>query len=49
MAEKAIRGVIVNINQEGKLVNVSFGTAMRRNLDCYHTIFSSRPCLMVRG
>lgn len=38
MAEKAIRGVIANINQEGELVNVSFGTAMGRDLDYYRQI-----------
>ncbi len=38
MAEKAVRGVIANINQEGELVNVSFGTAMGRDLDYYRQI-----------
>lgn len=38
MAEKAIRGVIANVNQEGELVNVSFGTAMGRDLDYYRQI-----------
>lgn len=38
MAEKAIRGVITNINPQGELVNVSFGTAMGRDLDYYRQI-----------
>lgn len=38
MAEKAIRGVIANINPQGELVNVSFGTAMGRDLDYYRQI-----------
>lgn len=38
MAEKAIRGVIGNINPQGELVNVSFGTAMGRDLDYYRQI-----------
>ncbi|MBG6245751.1 glycoside hydrolase 105 family protein [Candidatus Symbiopectobacterium sp. 'North America'] len=38
MAEKAIRGVIANINPQGELVNVSFGKAMGRDLDYYRQI-----------
>ncbi|PWC21603.1 glycoside hydrolase 105 family protein [Brenneria roseae subsp. roseae] len=38
MAEKAIRGVIGNVNAEGELVQVSFGTAMGQELDYYRQI-----------
>ena len=38
IAEKAIRGVINNINKEGELLQVSFGTAMGNDLDFYRKI-----------
>ncbi|TCV96625.1 beta-galactosidase BglB [Biostraticola tofi] len=38
MAEKAIRGVVSHINDEGELVDVSFGTAMGSDLDYYRQI-----------
>jgi len=38
MAEKAVRGVIANINPQGELTNVSFGTAMGSSLDYYRQI-----------
>lgn len=38
MAEKAVKGVIENINPEGGLEQVSFGTAMGENLDYYKNI-----------
>lgn len=38
MTEKAIRGVIANINPQGELVNVSFGTSMGRDPDYYRQI-----------
>ncbi|MCV9878534.1 beta-galactosidase BglB [Brenneria izbisi] len=38
VAEKAIRGVIGNVNTEGELVQVSFGTAMGQDLDYYRQI-----------
>ncbi|MBJ7223647.1 MULTISPECIES: beta-galactosidase BglB [unclassified Brenneria] len=38
VAEKAIRGVIGNVNAEGELVQVSFGTAMGQDLDYYRQI-----------
>ena len=38
MAEKAIRGVIKHVNQDGELTNVSFGTAMGSDLDYYRGI-----------
>ncbi len=38
MAEKAVQGVIHNINAEGELEQVSFGTAMGEDLDYYREI-----------
>ena len=38
IAEKAIKGVINNINEEGELLQVSFGTAMGTDLDFYREI-----------
>ncbi|WP_192458806.1 glycoside hydrolase family 88/105 protein [Musicola keenii] len=38
MAEKAVRGVVGNINAEGELLQVSFGTAMGKDLDYYRQI-----------
>ncbi|MDN3523240.1 glycoside hydrolase family 88/105 protein [Halomonas ramblicola] len=38
MAEKAVQGVIHNINAEGELEQVSFGTAMGEGLDYYREI-----------
>ncbi|NDL61584.1 beta-galactosidase BglB [Acerihabitans arboris] len=38
MAEKAVRGVIGRINQDGELTNVSFGTAMGSELEYYRQI-----------
>ncbi len=38
MAEKAIAGVIANVNAQGELTRVSFGTAMGRELDYYRQI-----------
>ncbi|UYG00776.1 glycoside hydrolase family 105 protein [Halomonas sp. GD1P12] len=38
VAEKAVRGVIDNINSEGELEQVSFGTAMGDSLDFYKEI-----------
>ena len=38
MAESAIRGVVANVNQDGELLQVSFGTAMGRDLDYYRQI-----------
>ncbi|MGC6389535.1 glycoside hydrolase family 88/105 protein [Ewingella sp. S1.OA.A_B6] len=38
MAEKAIQGVIKNINPAGELTQTSFGTAMGSNLDFYRKI-----------
>ena len=37
-AERAVKGVIANINDEGELLNVSFGTAMGDDLDYYRQI-----------
>ncbi|ASY74517.1 glycoside hydrolase family 105 protein [Pectobacterium polaris] len=38
VAEKAIRGVINHVNQDGELTQVSFGTAMGNDLDFYRNI-----------
>lgn len=38
VAEKAVKGVINNINSEGELEQVSFGTAMGENLNFYKEI-----------
>lgn len=38
MAEKAVKGVINNINSEGELEQVSFGTAMGESLNFYKEI-----------
>ncbi|WP_413151740.1 glycoside hydrolase family 88/105 protein [Amaricoccus sp. W119] len=38
VAERAIKGVIDNINAEGELLNTSFGTAMGSDLDYYRQI-----------
>ncbi|MDN3556546.1 glycoside hydrolase family 88/105 protein [Halomonas maura] len=38
VAEKAVQGIIHNINAEGELEQVSFGTAMGDNLDYYREI-----------
>ncbi len=38
VAEKAVQGVIHNINAEGELEQVSFGTAMGEDLDYYREI-----------
>lgn len=38
VAEKAVRGVIANISDDGELMNVSFGTAMGEDLDFYRQI-----------
>ena len=38
MAEKALRGVIANIDQDGELKQVSFGTAMGSDLDYYRQV-----------
>lgn len=38
IAEKAIRGVVDNISEDGELLNVSFGTAMGEDLDFYRQI-----------
>ncbi|WJY15875.1 glycoside hydrolase family 88 protein [Pectobacteriaceae bacterium CE90] len=38
VAEKAIRGVVNNINSDGELLQVSFGTAMGKDLDYYRQI-----------
>lgn len=38
VAEKAVRGVIGNINPQGELTQVSFGTAMGSELDYYRQI-----------
>lgn len=38
MAEKAVRGVIGKISEDGELTNVSFGTAMGSELDYYRKI-----------
>ncbi|WP_106475701.1 beta-galactosidase BglB [Phytohalomonas tamaricis] len=38
IAEKAIAGVVNNINESGELENVSFGTAMGETLDYYKQI-----------
>lgn len=38
IAEKAVMGVITNINEEGELEKVSFGTAMGDDLDYYRQI-----------
>lgn len=38
VAEKAVRGVIANINPAGELMQVSFGTAMGAELDYYRQI-----------
>ncbi|MFC3396535.1 glycoside hydrolase family 88/105 protein [Brenneria rubrifaciens] len=38
VAEKAIRGVIGNVNAEGELEQVSFGTGMGQDLDYYRQI-----------
>ncbi|WP_413738328.1 glycoside hydrolase family 105 protein [Sodalis sp. RH21] len=38
MAEKAIAGVIANVNAQGELTRVSFGTAMGSDLDYYRQI-----------
>lgn len=37
-AERAIRGVVANIDKDGELHNVSFGTAMGHDLDFYREI-----------
>ena len=38
MAEKALRGVIANIDEDGELKQVSFGTAMGSDLDYYRQV-----------
>ncbi|MEH2922474.1 glycoside hydrolase family 105 protein [Samsonia erythrinae] len=38
VAEKAIRGVINHVNEDGELTQVSFGTAMGSDLDFYRNI-----------
>jgi unsaturated rhamnogalacturonyl hydrolase len=38
LAEKALRGVIANIDEEGELKQVSFGTAMGSDLDYYRQV-----------
>ena len=38
MAEKALRGVIANINEDGELKQVSFGTAMGSDLEYYRQV-----------
>lgn len=38
VAEKALSGVVQQINAEGELMNVSFGTAMGKNLDYYRQV-----------
>ncbi len=38
VAEKALRGVIANIDDDGELKQVSFGTAMGKDLDYYRTV-----------
>lgn len=38
VAERAVKGVIANINADGELQNVSFGTAMGADLDYYRQI-----------
>lgn len=38
VAEKALRGVIANINADGELKQVSFGTAMGSDLDYYRNV-----------
>lgn len=38
VAQKAVKGVIDNISEEGELLQVSFGTAMGNNLDFYRKI-----------
>ncbi|WOA52922.1 beta-galactosidase BglB [Dickeya solani] len=38
VAEKAMRGVVANISENGELLNVSFGTAMGKELDYYRQI-----------
>lgn len=38
MAEKAVRGVIDNISENGELQQVSFGTAMGSDLDYYRNV-----------
>lgn len=38
VAEKALKGLIANINSDGELTQVSFGTAMGKNLDYYRQI-----------
>ena len=37
-AERAVKGVVANINDEGELLNTSFGTAMGEDLDYYRQI-----------
>ncbi|SJZ84980.1 glycoside hydrolase family 88/105 protein [Consotaella salsifontis] len=38
VAEKAVKGIVANINPEGELLQVSFGTAMGSDLDFYRNI-----------
>ncbi|MBQ4796840.1 glycoside hydrolase family 105 protein, partial [Pectobacterium versatile] len=38
VADKAMRGVVANISENGELLNVSFGTAMGKELDYYRQI-----------
>ncbi|WP_046079055.1 beta-galactosidase BglB [Halomonas sp. HG01] len=38
MAEKAVQGVIDNVNEDGEIAQVSFGTAMGDDLDYYRDI-----------
>jgi unsaturated rhamnogalacturonyl hydrolase len=38
VAEKALHGVIANIDEDGELKQVSFGTAMGSDLDYYRTV-----------
>jgi len=38
VAEKALKGLIKHINAEGELTQVSFGTAMGKNLDYYRQV-----------
>ena len=38
VAERALQGVVKQINADGELTQVSFGTAMGKNLDYYRQI-----------
>lgn len=38
VAEKALKGLIANINADGELMQVSFGTAMGKDLDYYRQV-----------